>query len=156
MTGWTQGHSYRELCSRAVEFHRAEHKGIHAQQYLMRNPRCRAGHHVNRLPRGARGWLARRPGETEMHPVYRSAADYVPVKVSHVCLVNGVYPKASHDIHFHVSSLRAGIDQALPREGHGGRKPLANRLLTGHLPWWLSVVSGMIRGCDRCAAGGSA
>ena len=24
------------------------------------------------------------------------------------------------------------------------------------LPWWLSVVSGMIRGCDRCAAGGSA
>ena len=21
------------------------------------------------------------------------------------------------------------------------------------LPWWLSVVSGMIRGCDRCAAG---
>jgi len=24
------------------------------------------------------------------------------------------------------------------------------------LAWWLSVVSGMIRGCDRCAAGGSA
>ena len=24
------------------------------------------------------------------------------------------------------------------------------------LPWWLSVVSGMIRGCDRGAAGGSA
>ena len=24
------------------------------------------------------------------------------------------------------------------------------------LPWWLSVVSGMIPGCDRCAAGGAA
>jgi hypothetical protein len=24
------------------------------------------------------------------------------------------------------------------------------------LPWWLSVVSAMITGCDRCAAGGAA
>src|ERR1035438_6012118 len=26
----------------------------------------------------------------------------------------------------------------------------------GVLPGWLGVVSGMIRGCDRCAAGGAA
>ena len=99
----------------------------------MRNLRRCPSNHIDGIPRAAGRRLVRRVGETEVHPVYRGVGKYIPIEVSYARRADRFHLEPFYDIHFHVSPLRSGVDEALPREGQGDRKRVTGRLFLRRL-----------------------